>query len=116
MTLKMLGKPQSRLLLSAGVPGTTRPPATDQTIDVSASGAHGQERLHRTMKRSDPIHRADQVMIHVECPPYHGPRSPVDLVTSEIVFVRWLNPLLLIMIKPCRRGNVGFVRKMSASK
>jgi hypothetical protein len=28
----------------------------------------------------------DQVMTQIELPPYHGPRSPLDLVAVEIIF------------------------------
>jgi hypothetical protein len=38
------------------------------------------------VKWSDPGLRVDQVITQVKLPPYHGPRSPLDLVASEIVF------------------------------
>jgi hypothetical protein len=70
----------------AGSPGTTRSLAANRVPAVAASSACGWKRPHPTVKRSDPGHQTNHVMIQVELPPYHGPRSPLDLVALEIVF------------------------------
>jgi hypothetical protein len=41
-----------------------------------------------TTRQNKPILQVDQVMTQVELHPYHGPRSPLDLVTIEIIYGR----------------------------
>jgi hypothetical protein len=36
-------------------------------------------------KRKQALSSADQVMTQIELPPYHGPRSLLDLITIEII-------------------------------
>jgi hypothetical protein len=67
---------------------TTRPPIADWVPNILALGADRRKRLRLATKRFDPGHRADQVMIQVELPPYRRPHSPLDLVASYIIFRR----------------------------
>jgi hypothetical protein len=72
--------------IGAGMPGNSRPPAADRGPTVPPWGTCGCKRLRHAVKRSNLVHRADQVMSQVKLPPYCGPHNPLDLVAFEIVF------------------------------
>jgi hypothetical protein len=55
---------------------------------VPSSSKCGCKHPPRITKQSKPITSVDQVMSQVELPPYHGPRSPLDLVAIKIIFGR----------------------------
>jgi hypothetical protein len=55
----------------------------------------------RRCKRPSPVSKqnqssslVDQVMTHIELPPYHGPQSPLDLVAIEIMFGRLFEEIM----------------------
>jgi hypothetical protein len=59
-----------------GAPGSSRPPASEWGPIVPASGAHGRKHVRLDVKWIDPGPHANQLIIQVELPPYHGPLSP----------------------------------------
>jgi hypothetical protein len=71
-----------------GVPSTTRPPTVDRALIVPALGARNRKPMCHAVKRSDPGHHVDQVMIQVELPPYRRPHSLLDLVAFEIACLK----------------------------
>jgi hypothetical protein len=72
--------------IDASVPGDPRPPVADPVPKVPLAKCCGNKRQPIIVKRSSPVPRANQVMTQVELPPFHGPRSPLDLVAIKIVF------------------------------
>jgi hypothetical protein len=73
--------------IDSNVLGQAHPSVVDR-VDATAPSASGQKRkcpsLALKRKQSKPL--TDQVMTQIELPPYHGPRSPLDLVDVEIIF------------------------------
>jgi hypothetical protein len=72
--------------ISSNMSAQANPSIADQ-VASSAPSAGGQKQKCpppvpncKSIKSS-----ADQVMIQIELPPYHGPRHPLDLVALEIV-------------------------------
>jgi hypothetical protein len=63
------------------------PSAIDQAAPSAPSTVgHKWKRLPTISKCKQTKTLADQVMTQIELPPYHGPQSPLDLVTIEIIF------------------------------
>jgi hypothetical protein len=74
-------------LISSAVPEQSKPSTIDRVLAiVPPSGRRGRKRPPPATKRSKPITSVDQVMSQVELPPYHGPRSTLDLVAIKIIF------------------------------
>jgi hypothetical protein len=72
--------------IGVDVPGTIRPPSADRAPTIPTLGVCRWKCLRIFAKRSNQGHCADQVITQIELPPYHEPRSPLDLVALEIVF------------------------------
>jgi hypothetical protein len=89
---KALGKTLAKTIIPdpivASVRETTIPPVADWVKVAPTLGVHGRKRLCIATRRSDQGHRAAQVITHNELPPYRRPRSPLDMVPSEIVSSR----------------------------
>jgi hypothetical protein len=62
----------------------TKPSAAD--IVAPFTSGQKQKRLLPLPKRKLSKPSADQVMTQIDLPPYHGPRSPLDLIPIEIIF------------------------------
>jgi hypothetical protein len=61
----------------------------DQVISVvSPAGGHGCKHPLPVLRHKQPLPSTYQVIMQIELPPFHGPHSPVDLVTIEIIFGR----------------------------
>jgi hypothetical protein len=66
--------------------GESRPSAADQTTTTTPSGGgQRKKRVALGTKHKEDQPPADQVTI--ELPPYHRPRSPLDLVAVDHIFV-----------------------------
>jgi hypothetical protein len=74
--------------IGIGAPNPHRPPVSDSVPIVPPTGGCGRKCPHITAWWSNTIPHADQVLTQVKLPPYHRPRSPLDLVAIEIVFRR----------------------------
>jgi hypothetical protein len=62
--------------ISSGAPKQSDPSIADQVLTIILpTGGHG--------RKCPPT---DQVMTQFVLPPYHGPRSPLDLVAIKIIF------------------------------
>jgi hypothetical protein len=74
-------------LISSNASVQTDPSAADRAVPGAPStSGHKRKRPptipnHRQTKTS-----TVQVMTRIELPPYHGPKSPLDLVAIEIIF------------------------------
>jgi hypothetical protein len=67
----------------------TNPSTADRAaLGAPSAGGHKQKRPPTVPKRKQMKDSTDQVMTQMELPPYHGPKSPLDLVTIEIIFGR----------------------------
>jgi hypothetical protein len=64
-----------------------RPSAADQTTIIVPSGS-GQQKRKRVVLVSKCKRSTSSDQVITELPPYHGPRSPLDLVAVEFVFGR----------------------------
>jgi hypothetical protein len=63
------------------------PSAADQVdTTVPSISGHAKKRALLSLKHKQSKPPADQVMTHIELPPYCGPRSPLDLVVVDIIF------------------------------
>jgi hypothetical protein len=73
--------------ISSSVPGQAKPSAATQ-VDMVAPSTSGQKQKHPQPipKRKPSKPSADQVMTQIELPPHCRLRSPLDLVTIEIIF------------------------------
>jgi hypothetical protein len=70
--------------INFSAPGQFDPFATIRVAaPVLPTGKRGRKCPLPATKRNRPL---DQVMTQIENPPYHGPRSPLDLVAIEINF------------------------------
>jgi hypothetical protein len=73
--------------IRSDVLGQTDPYVIDRVASTAPPG-----RRHKcpppVPKRKCALPSSDQVMIQIELPPYHGPHSPLDLVSIEIIFGR----------------------------
>jgi hypothetical protein len=67
--------------------GQSHPSVVDQ-VEATAPSVGGQKRKcpPPTLKCKQSKPPADQVTTQIELPPYHRPRSPLDLVVVEIIF------------------------------
>jgi hypothetical protein len=67
--------------------GQTHPSVVDR-VEATAPSVGGQKRKcpPPTLKCKQSKPPADQVTTQIELPPYHIPRSPLDLVVVEIIF------------------------------
>jgi hypothetical protein len=72
--------------IRSGMPEKSKASATDWVLVAPPTSRCGRKCLPPATKRSNPVPPADQVMTQVELPPYHGPHSPLDLVSIEIIF------------------------------
>jgi hypothetical protein len=72
--------------IGASAPGNPRSPVADPVPMVPLARGHGCKRPPIVAKWSKPVPHADQVMFEVKLPPFHRPRSPLDLVVVKIVF------------------------------
>jgi hypothetical protein len=55
---------------------------------VPSAGGRGRKRPPPATRWNKPIPQTNQVMTHIELPPYHRPHSPLDLVVIKIIFGR----------------------------
>jgi hypothetical protein len=82
----------SQSLLARSVPTSntqvqTNPFAANwAALGAPSAGGHKQKRLLTIPKCKQIKTLTVLVMTHIELPPYHGPKSPMDLVTIEIIF------------------------------
>jgi hypothetical protein len=76
-------------------PNPTRSSAPEQsdpstvvqvTTTVLPTGGHGCKHSPPATRHNKPFQQVDQVMTQIELPPYHRPRSPLDLGAVKIVF------------------------------
>jgi hypothetical protein len=68
-------------------------PAADRVSTIDPfTGGHGRKHLAAT-RWNKSIPQDDQVMTHIELPPYHGPRSPLDLIAID-AYLRLLLPMI----------------------
>jgi hypothetical protein len=51
---------------------------------VPPGGGRGRKRPPPMLRWKQPLPSTDHVMTQIELPPFHGPRSPLDLVAIEI--------------------------------
>jgi hypothetical protein len=85
------GAPSAKTLapnpIGSSSAGETHPSAADQAVPITPSGG-GQKKKHIVLgtKRKHNKVADDQVII--ELPPYHGSRSPLDIVAVEHLFGR----------------------------
>jgi hypothetical protein len=70
------------------VPEKSKPSAADWVLVVPPTGGRGRKRLHPATRRSNLVPQINQVMTQAELPPYHGSRSPLDLVAIKNIFGR----------------------------
>jgi hypothetical protein len=70
----------------SNVAGDTHPSIVGQIAVASSGSSQEKKNVLLASKRKQPTPSADQVMTHIERPPYNGPRSPLDLVVAEIIF------------------------------
>jgi hypothetical protein len=76
-------------LIRSNASGQTDPFTADRASSVDPPIARRRRNCPLLVpKRKQALPLADQVMIQIELPPYRGPRSPLDLVTIEIIFGR----------------------------
>jgi hypothetical protein len=68
--------------------GDVRSSAVGQIGSVSLGSRQKKKTVLLASKRKRPIPLVDQVTTHIELPPYRMRRSPLDLVTVEIIFGR----------------------------
>jgi hypothetical protein len=74
-------------LISSSAPERSDLSTTVQVATfVPPNGKCGHKRPLPTTGWNKPLPQVDQVMTQIELPPYHGPRSPMDLVAIEVVF------------------------------
>jgi hypothetical protein len=69
----------------SGMSEMSKPSAADRILVVPPSGRRGRKHPSPATKWSNLVPPADQVMTQVEFPPYHGPRSPLDLVAIKFI-------------------------------
>jgi hypothetical protein len=88
----VLGKTSQDTIIPApivtGACGTTVPPAADRAKAAPTSGAQARKRPCIAARHSIHSCHATEVIARIELSPYRGPRSPLDVVTYEIVFGR----------------------------
>jgi hypothetical protein len=74
-------------------PNPIRPDALEQAESsiadrpnsvVPPGGGRGRKRPPPMLRWKQPLPSTDHVMTQIELPPFHGPRSPLDLVAIEI--------------------------------
>jgi hypothetical protein len=72
--------------ISFGAPEHADHSAADRVVTiVPSAGGHGRKHPAAT-KQNKSILQDDQVMTHIELPPYCDPHSPLDLIAIEIIF------------------------------
>jgi hypothetical protein len=64
----------------------THPSATGQIAAASSGSRQKKKNVLLASKRKKPTPLADQVMTHINLPPYREPQSPLNLGAVEIVF------------------------------
>jgi hypothetical protein len=80
------GEPIAPNLISFGAPEHVDHFAADRVATIIPSvGSRGRKRPAAT-RQNKSILQDDQVMTHIEFPPYRGPRGPLDLIAIEIIF------------------------------
>jgi hypothetical protein len=70
----------------SSVAGDTHPLGVGQIAAASLGSRQMKKNILLASKYKQPTPLANQVTIHIELSPYHGPQSPLDLVAVEIVF------------------------------
>jgi hypothetical protein len=73
-------EPTTPRLIRSDMLDKSKPYAADQVTVVPHAGGCGRKRPPLATKQSNPIPQAAQVMTQVELPPYHGPRSLLNLL------------------------------------
>jgi hypothetical protein len=72
--------------ISFGAPEHADHSIADRVVTiVPSAGGHGRKHPAAT-KQNKSILQDDQVMTHIELPPYCDPHSPLDLIAIEIIF------------------------------
>jgi hypothetical protein len=73
--------------------GQSHPSVVDRVKATTPSiGGQKRKRPPPALKRKQSKPPADQVITKIELPPYHRPRSPLDLVDVEIILGAFLKP------------------------
>jgi hypothetical protein len=67
--------------------GETGPSAADQAVPTTPSG-DGQKKKCLVLGTKCKHDKATDDQVIIELPPYHGPRSPLDIVAVEYIFGR----------------------------
>jgi hypothetical protein len=67
--------------------GETHPSATDQAVPTTPSGG-GQKKKRVVLGTKRKHNKAADDQVTIELPPYHGPRSPMDIVVVKHLFGR----------------------------
>jgi hypothetical protein len=76
-------------LINSDVLEQSDPFVVDQVATtVLPTGERGRKCPPPATRRNKPLQQVDKVMTQIELPPYHDPRSPLDLVAIEIGFRR----------------------------
>jgi hypothetical protein len=70
------------------VVGDTRHSAVGQIATACSGSKYKKKNVLLASKHKQPTPLVDQVMTHIELPPYHGTQSPLSLVAIEIIFGR----------------------------
>jgi hypothetical protein len=79
-----LAKPIATNPIGSDAPGPSNPSITARFVTpILPLGKHGQKHPPPAARHNMLL---DQVMTQIELPPYHGPCSPLDVVTIEIIF------------------------------
>jgi hypothetical protein len=74
--------------IGIGMTEQSIPSTAEWVLATTPFGKCGQKHLHPATRRSNLVPQADQVMTQAKLPPYHGHRSPLDVVPIEIIFGR----------------------------
>jgi hypothetical protein len=82
-------KPIAPILISSNVTEQANPSVTDQVASTDPPASeHKRKRRPPVPKLKQSSSSVDQVMTHIELPPYRRLQNPLDLVAREIIFER----------------------------
>jgi hypothetical protein len=89
--------------------GETCASAADQAVPIAASGG-GQKKKHIVLRTKSKHNKVVGDEVIIKLPPYHGPRSPLDIVAIEHLlgvslklfdkYLRWQGLMLLLGMMP----------------
>jgi hypothetical protein len=72
-------------LIGSSSAGETHPSAADQGVPTAPSGG-GQKKKRVVLGTKRKHNKATDDQVTIELPPYHGPRSPMDIVAVKHLF------------------------------